>query len=78
MKLSVSIPNDDVAFLDTYVIGHNVGSRSAALQRAIRLLRASQLTADYAEAFAEWDEQGHSFAWETVVGDGLIGHDETR
>jgi len=75
MKLSVSLPDEDVAFLDEFVKEHNIKSRSTALQRAIRLLRASQLTSDYAAAFAEWDD-GDDWDhgdWDHTVGDGLGG-----
>ena len=42
------------------------------MQRAVRLLRASQIEDDYAEAFQEWIDSGEANVWETVVGDGLI------
>ena len=42
MKLSVSLPEDDVAFLDEYTTSHGVPSRSAALQQAVALLRAHE------------------------------------
>ena len=48
MKLSVSLPDDDIDFLDGYAREHGIQSRSAAVQRAIRLLRASQLESAYA------------------------------
>ncbi|MDX2382178.1 MAG: ribbon-helix-helix domain-containing protein, partial [Acidimicrobiia bacterium] len=43
MKVSVSVPDEDIEFLDKYAKTHRVASRSAALQHAIRLLRASEL-----------------------------------
>ncbi|HUF99538.1 MAG TPA: ribbon-helix-helix domain-containing protein [Ilumatobacter sp.] len=69
MKLSVSVPDEDVAFLDNYVKTHGFASRSAALQRAIRLLRASELTGAYAAAFAEWSDDLDSDAWDTATAD---------
>jgi len=68
MKLSVSLPDEDVAFLDEFVREHRIKSRSKALQRAIRLLRASQLSTDYAAAFTEWEDGDD---WDSAVGDGL-------
>jgi len=41
------------------------------LHRAIRLLRASELSQHYADAFAEWVQDGEDKVWDTVVGDGL-------
>jgi len=47
-----------------------VGSRSAVLLKAIRLLRISELGSAYAEAWSEWDE-GDGQSWETTSGDGI-------
>ena len=69
MKLSVSLPEDDVDFLDEYARDNGVPSRSAALHKAIRLLRSSQLVSEYEQAFSDWTEE--STAWESVVGDGI-------
>ncbi len=70
MKVSVSLPDEDVEFLDAYASTRGVGSRSAAVHRAIRLLRASELGAAYEEAWAEWDRVDGDL-WDTTVGDGL-------
>ncbi len=72
MKLSVSIPDDDVAFLDSYVRDRGLPSRSAALHEAVRLLRASELAAEYGEAWAEWSDSGEESAWDVAAGDGVI------
>jgi Arc/MetJ-type ribon-helix-helix transcriptional regulator len=69
MKVSVSVPDEDIEFLDNYVKIHRFASRSAALQRAIRLLRASELTDSYAAAFAEWADDPESDAWDTATAD---------
>ena len=50
MKLSVSLPDEDVEFLDRYAKSQRIGSRSAAVHKAVRLLRASQLGAAYEDA----------------------------
>ena len=71
MKMSVSLPDADVAFLDAYAAERGIASRSAALQQAIQLLRTSDLDAEYAEAWEEWAESGDAGAWDTTVGDGL-------
>jgi len=71
MKVSVSIPEKDVAFLDDYARSHGIVSRSAALHRAIRLLRASELSQHYAAAFAEWEDCGEGSVWDPVAADGL-------
>ena len=71
MKVSVSIPESDVAFLDEYAKSHGIASRSAALQRAIRLLRANELSRHYAAAFAEWTSDAENSSWEAAIADGL-------
>ena len=71
MKVSVSISERDVAFLNDYAKSHNLASRSAALQRAIRLLRANELSRHYAAAFAEWAGDAGNSGWDAAVADGL-------
>jgi hypothetical protein len=70
MKLSVSVPAEDIAFLDTFAAEHDLGSRSAALHLAIRALRVSALPGSYAEAWSDWQTDGEADAWDTTAGDG--------
>jgi len=69
MKVSVSVPDVDVEFLDDYVQTHKIASRSAAVQRAIRLLRASELTDAYAAAFTEWADEPANDDWDSAAAD---------
>lgn len=69
MKLSVSVPSEDVAFLDSYAAEHALESRSAALHHAIQALRVRALPGSYAEAWADWDADGEADAWEATTGD---------
>jgi len=71
MKLSISLPDDDVEFLDAYASEQGFASRSAVVHKAVRLLRGAQLGVAYEEAFVEWELTGEDQAWETTVGDGL-------
>ena len=71
MKLSVSLPDEDVEFLDQYAQAQGYESRSAVVHKAVRLLRASELGADYVNAWKEWSESGDAEAWDAVTGDGL-------
>jgi len=71
VKVSVSLPDDDVEYLDRYASMQGLPSRSAALHRAVRLLRASELGAAYEDAWAEWAETGEDDAWESTASDGL-------
>ena len=72
MKLSVSLPDEDVEFLDEYARTQGHRSRSAVVQRAIRLLRATELATDYAAAWQDWAESEDGQIWDTVSGDGLV------
>lgn len=71
MKLSISLSEADVAVLDEHVRTAGLPSRSAAVQRAIRLLTHQQLEQDYAAAWQEWDDSPDREAWEGVSADGL-------
>lgn len=71
MKISVSLPGEDVEFLDAYALEHQLESRSAALQRAIRTLRVAELGAAYQGAWDEWAARDESEAWSTTSADGL-------
>ena len=71
MKISVSLPEGDVVFLDRYALRVAAGSRSAVVQRAIRLLRATELGPAYAQAWEEWATSGDAEAWDAVAGDGI-------
>jgi Arc/MetJ-type ribon-helix-helix transcriptional regulator len=69
--MSVSLPEEDVEFLDTYVKDQGAGSRSAALHKAVELLRAAQLASAYEDAWASWDSSDSPGDWEAVLADGL-------
>ena len=71
MKLSVSLPDDDVATLDEHARRTGLPSRSAAVHQAIRLLRRSSLEEDYAAAWEDWDRSGERELWEAAAKDGL-------
>lgn len=71
MKVSVSLPDEDLEFLDQYVQQSGLESRSAAVQKAVRLLRTAELGAAYAAAWEEWDASGDAALWESTVADGL-------
>ena len=70
MKLSVSLPEEDIAFLDAYAESQGIGSRSAVLHKAVRVLRASELGPAYEDAWRDWDTT-EAEAWEPTAADGL-------
>ena len=71
MKVSVSLPEEDVEFLDRYAVSQGIGSRSAAVHKAVRLLRGSQLGPAYEDAWAEWADTTDAVLWERTINDGL-------
>ncbi len=71
MKVSVSLPGEDVQFLDEYAKEQGLESRSAALHRAVRLLRTAELGGTYEAAWDEWAAEGDGTLWESTTGDGL-------
>lgn len=72
MKLSVSLPDEDVALLDAYMRRSGLRSRSTALQHAVRLLRHPDLEQDYAAAWREWEDSGERDLWDGAAADGLV------
>lgn len=71
MKVSVSLPDEDIAFLDAYATTQGIASRSAAVHKAVRLLRASELGPDYEDAWAEWSATDDDHLWDATSGDGV-------
>lgn len=71
MKLSVSLSEDDIAFLDEYATKQHVASRSAVIHEAVRLLRTAALEEEYGTAWDEWSASGESEVWDGTAGDGL-------
>jgi Arc/MetJ-type ribon-helix-helix transcriptional regulator len=71
VKLSISLSDEDVAFVDEYVHAAGLASRSAVIRRALHLLRQPALEQDYAEAWEEWSASGEQAAWDPTAGDGL-------
>ena len=71
MKVSISLPDDDVEFLDAYAQSQGIESRSAVVHKAVRLLRVSDLGEAYEQAFTSWDDEGEAAVWDAVTADGL-------
>ena len=67
----MSLPEDDVEFLDQYASDHGIASRSAVLQRAVRLLRTTGLRAAYEDAWTECERDGDAALWASTDADGL-------
>ncbi len=69
-KISVSLSEADLAFLDAHVKETGLPGRSAGIKDAIRQLRSADLQAEYEAEFREmdWDEFR---SWETTAMDGL-------
>ncbi|MFJ7268061.1 ribbon-helix-helix domain-containing protein [Streptomyces sp. NPDC099050] len=76
MKISVSLPQEDVAFVDQYAAEMETESRSAVIQAAIQLLRESALEKEYLAAWDEWYESEDAELWDRTAGDGIV--DEAR
>jgi Arc/MetJ-type ribon-helix-helix transcriptional regulator len=71
VKISVSLPEDDVEYLDSYAQSQGIATRSAVVHKAVRLLRASGLGDAYEEAFTSWTAEGDAASWDVVAADGL-------
>lgn len=73
MKVGVSIPGEDLAFVDEYAARTGAKSRSAVLHQAIELLRSVDLEDAYAEAWQEWDASDDFELWDVTADDGIAG-----
>jgi len=71
MKLSISLPEEDVRTLDEFARSTGLPSRSAALRHAVGLLRFPGLEQDYAAAWQEWEDSGEQAVWSGAAADGL-------
>lgn len=69
MKLSVSLPDEDVEFLDAFVKARGYDSRSAAVRQALALLRTGELAGAYEDAWQSWSAEDAD-AWDAAVADG--------
>ena len=73
MKISLSLPEEDVAFLNDYAHRQSLESRSAAIREAVGALKVMTLGDMYQAA---WDEAaGETAVWDQTLKDGLA--DET-
>jgi Arc/MetJ-type ribon-helix-helix transcriptional regulator len=72
MKISVSLPSEDIQFLDEYAKAQGYASRSAVVHTAVRILRSSKLGDAYADAWQEWEDSGESEIWDPAASDGLV------
>jgi Arc/MetJ-type ribon-helix-helix transcriptional regulator len=71
MKVSVSLPDEDVEFLDAYAHSQGLPSRSAVVHKAVRLLRGAELAPAYEDAFSSWDQSEDAPYWDVTAADGL-------
>ncbi|WP_030448746.1 ribbon-helix-helix domain-containing protein [Actinocatenispora sera] len=69
MKMSVSLPDEDVAFIDEHAARTDAPGRSAVLHEAIRLLRDRELEDQYERAWDEWSTDADG--WNATSADGL-------
>jgi Arc/MetJ-type ribon-helix-helix transcriptional regulator len=72
MKVSVSLPADDVTFVDEYAARAGIGSRSAVIHLAVVLLRSANLEDAYAAAWSEWEAGEDARLWESASADGIV------
>ena len=71
MKLSISLPDDDVEFLDIFAGRSGCNSRSAVVHAAITMLRSAELVGEYEVAFTEWADSPDAALWDSATGDGI-------
>jgi len=75
VKVSLSLTDDDVRFLDERSRGGGYASRSAVVADAIRAMRMADVVDMYVEDFKAWEESGEARLWDLAASDGLDGSD---
>jgi antitoxin ParD1/3/4 len=68
-KLSISLTEDLVKFIDRYRSDCGLKARSEVIDQALRLLKQQSLEAAYAEAYGEMVQE--DTLWDVTIGDGL-------
>ena len=71
MKLSISLHEEEVGFIDAYARSQGIKSQSGVVKAALRLLRTMELADDYAAAWTEWGDDDDTRAWNLSSGDRL-------
>jgi Arc/MetJ-type ribon-helix-helix transcriptional regulator len=69
LRVSASLPAEDVEFLDAFRRANGFHSRSSVLHLAIYMLRGAQLTSSYEAAWAEWKDMPDSVDWAPASAD---------
>lgn len=70
VKLSISLSDDEVAFIDRCIARDLADSRSAVIQQALARLHTDTLTDAYASAWDEWSSADGEL-WDETVTDGV-------
>jgi len=71
VNTSISLPRDDVRFLDEDAEAHGYASRSAVVRSAVRILRSSKLGDAYADAWKQREAPGAASLWSFSMSVGL-------
>lgn len=71
MKVSISLSDADLAYLDAETAAGRYASRSAAVAAAIGWMRRGDLVAIYDQAFDDWADSGEAEVWDPTAGDGI-------
>jgi len=71
MKVSISLSDEDLEFVDSQTRAGRYPTRSAAVQAAIRIMRDREHVDSYAAAWDEWDSSGDSAIWDAAADDGI-------
>ena len=70
-RVSLSLPDEDVEFLDAYAESQGIGSRSGAMHKAVRLLRVFELGSAYQQAWGDWASSEDAHLWDHTSRDEL-------
>jgi hypothetical protein len=66
LRVSLSLPEEQVHWLDGYGPANGFPTRSAVVEWAIRLLKGAELTSSYEAAWTEWRAADQAADWDAM------------
>jgi Arc/MetJ-type ribon-helix-helix transcriptional regulator len=71
MKISISLQDEVVEYVDSCVKLQRAANRSAAIQKAIRLMKMMEMAPQYQAEWQEWEKSEDAGLWDNALSDGL-------
>ncbi len=70
-KLSISVKDNWLSFIEEYQKNYNIKSRSEVLERGLAALKQLELQDQYHLAYKEWFNSDENDIWDLTTADGI-------